>query len=42
MPEIGPFFLSLSREKKVTDEELARAICFMVAAESDAAVTGES
>jgi hypothetical protein len=41
MPEFGPFFLSLSRVEKVTDEDMAKAICIMVAAESDAAVTGE-
>jgi len=33
MPEFGSLFTSLSRDKKLTDEELVRAIRFMVAAE---------
>jgi len=36
MPEFGSLFLSLSRDKKLTDEELVRAIRFMVAAEYEA------
>jgi rubrerythrin len=36
MPEFGSLFLSLSRDKMLTDEELVRAIRFMVAAEYEA------
>ena len=36
MPEFGSLFLSLSRDKKLTDAELVRAIRFMVAAEYEA------
>ena len=36
MPEFGSLFSSLSRDKKLTDDELVRAIRFMVAAEYEA------
>ena len=36
MPEFGTPFSGLAKERKVTDEELIRAIRFMVAAEYEA------
>ena len=36
MPEFGTLFLGLARDRKVTKEELIRAIRFMIAAEYEA------
>ena len=36
MPEFGSPFSGLAKDKKVTDEELVRAIRFMIAAEYEA------